>query len=86
MSPLTHRISRSTWYLLVVIYVSMAALVFANTLYTNNVAESNARKWCHLLVTLDEAYKATPPRTDTGQRVADDIHNLRADLRCGHRR
>lgn len=82
MVPLTHGISRSTWYLLVVIYVSLFALAFANMWYTNRVAEQNTRKWCNLLVTLDEAYQEHPPQTEAGQRAARDIHQLRTEFDC----
>lgn len=81
--PLTHRpFSRSTWWLLVVICASQFAMVIGGILYTNHVAAENARKWCNLLVTLDEAYQANPPPSAIGKRVASDIHNLRTDLRC----
>jgi nitrate reductase assembly molybdenum cofactor insertion protein NarJ len=83
--PLTH-VSRSTWYILVAIYVSMFAMGVATLLYANHVATENSRKWCHLLVTLDEAYQQTPPQSPAGRRVADDIHHLRTDLHCGGKR
>lgn len=44
--------------------------------------ERNDRKWCALLVQLDDAYKGTPPSTTVGQNVADAIHRLRVDLGC----
>jgi hypothetical protein len=44
---------------------------------------ANDQRWCKLLTTLDEAYRATPPQSPTGQRLAADIHNLRAELGCG---
>lgn len=40
------------------------------------------RRWCELLITLDDAYGATPPQSSTGQRLAADVHNLRVDLGC----
>jgi len=78
--------SRPTWYFLVVIYLSMFALVVGTMLYTNYVAEENNRKWCHLLVTLDESYSSTPPVSALGRKIAADIHGLRADLKCGSSR
>lgn len=86
MSPLTHRVSRSTVYVLVVIYLSMAAMVAASILYSNYVSRVNEQKWCHLLVTLDSSYRANPPQTPAGRNVAADIHRLLADLRCGSKR
>lgn len=73
---------RSTWYGLAVVLVSMFAMVAANMLYTNYIAEQDAQKWCHLLVTLDEAYQAQPPTSPTGRQVAADTHQLRLDLHC----
>lgn len=40
------------------------------------------RRWCRLLTTLDDAYQAAPPQSDTGRRLAADVHALRADLGC----
>lgn len=41
------------------------------------------RRWCRMLTTLDEAYQAAPPQSETGRRLAADIHELRTDLGCG---
>ena len=44
--------------------------------------EENDRKWCTLLVEMDEAYGASPPSTETGRRIAQAIHQRRVDLGC----
>lgn len=80
--PLTHHISRSTWYVLVVIYMSMFAAVGVTMVYANRTAEVNNRRWCTLLVTLDDGYRAHPPVTDTGRQTAAAIASLRRDFRC----
>lgn len=82
--PLTH-IGKATWYLLVAIYVSMFAAVGVTAWYANRVADENSRKWCDLLVTLDEAYQEHPPQTPAGQRAAADIHDLRTEFGCSSR-
>jgi hypothetical protein len=78
-----HSISPPLVYLMIVIYASLFASVVASLLYTNHVAQQNERKWCHLLTTLDSSYRRTPPRTESGQQVAADIHGLLANLHCG---
>lgn len=84
------RLSMPRWYLLLVMVGSMLMLSGAGVLYTNwsisqqdKAERANDQRWCKLLTTLDEAYQATPPQTPTGQRLAADIHNLRAELGCG---
>jgi len=78
------------WYTLVVSVLLLIVLGVGGVLYTNRTVSqqdkaerANDQRWCKLLTTLDEAYQATPPQTPTGQRVAADIHNLRAELGCG---
>lgn len=46
------------------------------------------RKWCRLMVTLDEGYNAPvqpgqPPLTERGRRLAEGIHDVRKSLPCG---
>ncbi len=90
MAHANGRLSMPRWYLLLAIVGSMLLLSLAGVWYTNwSVSQqdkserANDQRWCKLLTTLDEAYQATPPQTPTGQRVAADIHNLRAELGCG---
>ena len=81
-----HRVTnvpRAMWYLLLVIYVSMFAFTVVSLLYTDHVATQNEQKWCHLLSTLDTAYSQTPPKTESGVRVAADVHKLLEQLNCG---
>lgn len=83
MSPLTHRISRSTWYILVVIYVSMFAAVLATVLYANRVADQNNRRWCGVLRVYHEAYQQNPPpTTQRGRDIQAQLEQLYADFRC----
>jgi len=78
------------WYTLAVSVLLLIVLGVGGVLYTNRTVSeqdkaerANDQRWCKLLTTLDEAYRATPPQSPTGQRVAADIHNLRAELGCG---
>ena len=77
------------WYLLVAVVVSMMMLAAAGIVYTNWAIARGAaaeresdRRWCQLLTTLDDAYQAAPPQTETGRRLAADVHKLRAELGC----
>lgn len=77
------------WIVLTVV-VSMVLTALASVLYTNHVANQaarderdNDRRWCIFLATLDNAYKMTPPTTDTGRNVARAVADLRRDLGCG---
>jgi hypothetical protein len=40
------------------------------------------RRWCELLVTMDDAYGSTPPQTELGRRIATAMHQLRTDFGC----
>lgn len=77
------------WYLLVAIVGSLLALAGGGYAYTNyalgqqeRAERESDRRWCRLLTTLDEAYQGTPPQSELGRRLADDIHSLRAELGC----
>ena len=80
--PLTHRVSRSTWYLLLVIYTSMMAMALGSIVYANHVATRSAQQWCSVINTIDDAYRAQPPTTPTGKKIAAEMHELRTNLRC----
>lgn len=88
-TPVEEPLSRPRWAALAAVVLSMFLLAAANVIYTGWVdsqrdeAEREAdRRWCALLVTLDDAYSSTPPATEIGRRVAAAIHSLRTDLDC----
>jgi hypothetical protein len=60
----------------VIVSVSIA------TTKANNTDESSNRRWCTLLVTLDEAYKSIKPTSPVGKNIAKQIHDLRIDFHC----
>jgi hypothetical protein len=81
-------------YAIVVAFFACLAVALAGVVYTNHVqgqaqrrteaerAESD-RRWCALLVELDNAYHAPPgPTTKTGIKVAVEVHQLRVDFGC----
>lgn len=83
-------LSKPRWMTLVSIVLSVMGLALAGVLYTGYVdghreaAERESdRRWCDLLVTLDDAYTSGPqPTTDVGKRVASAVHVLRVQLGC----
>lgn len=84
------KLSRPRWMVLATVVLSMLAVGMAGVVYTGHVDSRRAaaeresdRRWCDLLVTLDDAYRSgTPPTTEIGKRVAVAIHDLRAQLGC----
>lgn len=77
------------WYSLIMVLVSMLVVTLAGVTYTRYVdqqreqAEREAdRRWCTLLVLLDENNKARPPATATGREYTRIIHGLRVSLGC----
>jgi hypothetical protein len=84
-------------YAIVVAFFACVCIALAGVVYTNYVqsqarhrteaerAESD-RRWCALLVELDSAYQSSPrPTTETGRKVADEIHKLRIEFGCPER-
>lgn len=81
--PLTHGISRSTVYVLVVIYLSMFTALAAIILYTNHVAEQNDRRWCGILRVYHDAYAHNPPPpTQLGRDIQVQLERLYVDFGC----
>jgi hypothetical protein len=82
------------WYAIAVAFVACLVAAGASIVYASVVqrqaekrteaerAESD-RRWCSLLVELDNAYHTKPgPTTDVGRKVADEIHQLRIGFGC----
>lgn len=81
------------WYAMTVTFVVTIAFAAASVLYANHAAEqaverSNAidresnRRWCALLATYDEAYRESPPVTETGRTLATEVARLRTQFGC----
>lgn len=77
------------WYSLVAILVS-GMLLGITSLYLSKRAgdvaqqqrRESERQWCELLITLDNAYNKTPPRSSNAVNVAQEIHRLRLKFEC----
>jgi hypothetical protein len=82
VSPLTHGISRSTWYLMTLIFVSMLALTVWNVWYTNHVAEQSSRRWCGTLAVFHRSYGQNPPQTQSGRDIRAQLDQLYSDFHC----
>ncbi len=67
--------------LAMVVLSPILAIVASTKISERSLAESN-RKWCSLVITLDDAYKETPPTTAAGKNVAESLHRLRGELGC----
>lgn len=70
------------WWVLVVCLVASLATGAASMVYANRAAAESERKWCVLLVLLDEAYSSTPAQTELGRRVAEAVSQLRDGFAC----
>jgi len=46
------------------------------------VERQNDRRWCALLVTMDDQYRMAPPASETGRRVAAAMAYLRESFGC----
>ena len=81
------------WYAVVMVFLSIGVAVGVNIWYTQRVAAASraaneetvretSQKWCKIVTTLDNAYRAQPPTSPTGRQLAQDMHQLRIDLDC----
>lgn len=73
---------RRSWELLAVSFVCAFLAAGASMVYANKVARDSERKWCGIVSTMDDAYRATPPRSPAGRKVAADIAQLRSQFGC----
>lgn len=74
-------INRRVWLVAVGI-VALIGLGVTNVLYIDHVDRESARGICGLIVVLDEAYSRTPPTTDLGRTIAQEMHAYRRRLGC----
>lgn len=83
MSPLTHRFSRSTVYVLVVIFLTVLGATAVNIAYTNRVARETNSKWCGVLRVYHEAARSNAaPATQYGRDILAQLEELYAEFRC----
>ena len=74
--------TKSRWYQILIIFLIQVVLTIGAISFAVWLDRRNAQRWCDVVITLDRAYRATPPQTDTGRKLASDIARLRADLSC----
>lgn len=69
-------------YAVVVAFIACAAIAAASVFYAAHVQRESDRKWCSLVITMDDAYRQTPPTTAPGKNLAASIAELRRKLGC----
>jgi hypothetical protein len=64
--------------------IGLAVLVGVNLWYSHYVQVQADKRWCALMVSLDDRYQAIPRGSMNADalRFADQIHVLRADFHC----
>ena len=69
-------------YTLILLFFTVIVIGINSIWYANHVAQQNNRKWCSLVVTMDDAYRQQPPTSPTGRKVAADMAALRRQFGC----
>jgi len=81
------------WYAIAVAFAACVVIALAGVGYTNHVqrqadrrstaerADSD-RRWCALLVDISRGQREAPPKTESGQRFAEEIDQLRREFGC----
>lgn len=85
----------SAYTLVAILASSMAASILAIAISVHTTSESIRRAeesrraadraLCGVVVTLDDAYRQTPPTTPAGKNLAAGLADLRRSLRCATR-
>lgn len=71
-----------TWYLLVAVLASSMLTGVVAVVIARHGQQEAQRQLCSLLIAQDDAYRATPPSTPTGLRVAAALADLRRAYSC----
>lgn len=83
MSPLTHRFSRSTVYVLIALYASMFVLSAVSVVVSARGQDQNNRRWCGVLRVYHEASQNNPPpATQYGKDILAQLEVLFQDFHC----
>jgi len=81
--PLTHGFSRSTVYVLLVVFVALLGGIGLSIYHTNRVAAESNRRWCGVLRVYHDAYANNPePPTQLGRDIKAQLEDLYADFHC----
>lgn len=65
-----------------VVLLAMCVAIAVNAWYTNRVARQSEHKLCDVLTAQVDAYRAFPPATETGRRIAREIAALHERYEC----
>jgi hypothetical protein len=71
------------WHVLVVCVLCAFLAAASSMVYANRVARESERKWCTIVVTIDDSTSSSPQSTTpTGKKFATAMAQLRRDLGC----
>ncbi|MEU7771216.1 hypothetical protein AB0C44_07810 [Micromonospora taraxaci] len=77
------------WHVLLVVLLTAVvtftlALVSASrsAALSERARDESERRWCGVVVALDDAYRESQPQTPAGRRIADSIAQLRTEFGC----
>lgn len=73
---------RPSWYTVAAMLASSIVTASVALVVALHVNAESDRKWCSVVVTLDDAWTQTPPTTPAGRNLARDFHELRRRLDC----
>jgi hypothetical protein len=81
--------SQPVWYSLVAVGVSVVLIAVTSVVLSQQArqeaqraARESERRWCGLVVSLDDSYRVAPPQTPVGRRMAAELATLRAQFGC----
>lgn len=74
--------SQPIWYGLLACLVSMVAIASATVVISDRTARESEQKWCRVLTVMTDSWKAAPPPSESGRRLAVEIARLRAEFGC----
>jgi hypothetical protein len=69
-------------YAAIMVMVLQLAVAINGIWYANKVSRESDAKWCAIITSMDNAYTQQPPSTETGRRIAKEMHELRLSLAC----
>jgi hypothetical protein len=70
------------WYAWFALLLSTLGVGIGAVIIAVHVSAASDRKWCSVVVTLDDAWTETPPTTPAGVNLARDFARLRQHLDC----
>jgi hypothetical protein len=79
-----YALTRQSAYMLIVIFVSALAASMSAVLYAGHVDRESNKKWCNLVVRLDDTYRTQIPTSQLGRDIANEFKQLRQDFDCNN--